>query len=101
AEDGIRDNLVTGVQTCALPIYVVHWNLARDGFDEPGPGHVMKLRYTSLQADTGAVEESDGYVAPDDLGGMPVVACALHSQVACEIGRASCRGRGGSAVVCG
>src|SRR3990170_7891313 len=23
AEDGIRDDLVTGVQTCALPIYVV------------------------------------------------------------------------------
>ena len=22
AEDGIRDDLVTGVQTCALPIYV-------------------------------------------------------------------------------
>src|SRR5207247_5823694 len=28
AEDGIRDPLVTGVQTCALPIYEVHrhWN---------------------------------------------------------------------------
>ena len=26
AEDGIRDYKVTGVQTCALPIYgVVHW----------------------------------------------------------------------------
>src|SRR5258708_8124328 len=24
AEDGIRDDLVTGVQTCALPIYFVH-----------------------------------------------------------------------------
>ena len=26
AEDGIRDDLVTGVQTCALPIY---WTFAR------------------------------------------------------------------------
>src|SRR5207244_5340313 len=25
AEDGIRDDLVTGVQTCALPIYAVVW----------------------------------------------------------------------------
>src|SRR5207248_9938998 len=25
AEDGIRDRTVTGVQTCALPIYSVHW----------------------------------------------------------------------------
>src|SRR5207244_6994378 len=25
AEDGIRDDLVTGVQTCALPIYAVEW----------------------------------------------------------------------------
>src|SRR5687767_15777103 len=25
AEDGIRDKLVTGVQTCALPIYIPLW----------------------------------------------------------------------------
>src|SRR5207244_8976132 len=24
-EDGIRDDLVTGVQTCALPIFMVSW----------------------------------------------------------------------------
>jgi Protein of unknown function (DUF3866) len=24
--------------------HVVHWNLARDGWDGPGPGHIMKLR---------------------------------------------------------
>jgi hypothetical protein len=62
---------------------VVHWNLSRDGWDEPGPGHVLKLRYTSLQVDTGVAEEVDGFTSPDDLAGMPVVACALHSQVAC------------------
>src|SRR5206468_5807206 len=32
AEDGIRDLIVTGVQTCALPIY------SRDGFDPLGIG---------------------------------------------------------------
>src|SRR5437867_11586500 len=29
AEDGIRDRTVTGVQTCALPIYVNQWHLSR------------------------------------------------------------------------
>src|SRR5207342_3188199 len=35
---------------------VVHWNLSRDAWSEPGPGHIMKLRYTSLQVDAGAGE---------------------------------------------
>ena len=59
---------------------VVHWNLARDSFDAPGAGHVMKLRYTSLQADTGVVEEVDSYT-PGSLAGLPVVVCSLHSQL--------------------
>lgn len=62
--------------------HVVHWNLSRRSLDQPGPGHIMKLRYTSLQADTGAVEE---VADADDLEGMPVVACGLHSQVACVV----------------
>jgi hypothetical protein len=60
--------------------HVVHWNLARRSWSQPGPGHIMKLRYTSLQADTGAAEE-DRPDLPEDLAGMPVVACSLHSQV--------------------
>src|SRR3954453_23640688 len=36
--------------------HVVHWNLSRRELELPGGGHVMKLRYTSLQADTGAAE---------------------------------------------
>ena len=62
--------------------HVVHWNLNRRELDQPGPGHIMKVRYTSLQADTGA-DESIG--DDDDLEGMPVVACGLHSQVACVV----------------
>lgn len=61
--------------------HVVHWNLERDTWSEPGPGHIMKLRYTSLQADTGAAEEHLADL-PTDLAGMPVVACTVHSQVA-------------------
>src|SRR5215510_5551648 len=38
AEDGIRDGHVTGVQTCALPIWIRHrFRRHRDGLD-PGPG---------------------------------------------------------------
>ena len=37
--------------------HVVHWNLSREHLDQPGPGHIMKVRYTSLQCDTGAAEE--------------------------------------------
>src|SRR5687768_17795652 len=34
--------------------HVIHWNLERQHWSEPGPGHVMKVRYTSLQADPGS-----------------------------------------------
>ena len=61
--------------------HVVHWNLARAEWSEPGPGHIMKLRYTSLQVDTGAAEETRPDL-PEALDGLPVVACSLHSQVA-------------------
>lgn len=60
--------------------HVVHWNLSRDSWSEPGPGHIMKVRYTSLQVDTGAAEEQHPDL-PRELAGMPVVACGLHSQV--------------------
>ncbi len=63
--------------------HVVHWNLARREWHHEGRGHVMKLRYTSLQSDTGAAEEDPDYQPPADLGGRPVVACLLHSQMAC------------------
>ena len=60
--------------------HVVHWNLARDAWSQPGAGHIMKLRYTSLQANTGAAEELHADL-PADLDGLPVVAATLHSQV--------------------
>jgi hypothetical protein len=56
---------------------VVHWNLSREAWSGPGGGHVLKLRYTSLQVDTGVAEE-----AATDLAGKPVVACDVHSQLA-------------------
>src|SRR5207253_4459482 len=62
---------------------VVHWNLARDEWSKPGPGHIMKLRYTSVQADTGAAEEHSSYREPASLDRTPVVICGLHSQLGC------------------
>jgi hypothetical protein len=61
--------------------HVVHWNLSRREWSSPGPGHIVKLRYTSLQVDAGAAEEAHPDL-PGDLGGMPVVVCTVHSQVA-------------------
>lgn len=61
---------------------VVHWNLARASWSAPGRGHVLKLRYTSLQADMGVAEERDADL-PASLDDLPVVVCDLHSQLAC------------------
>lgn len=59
--------------------HVVHWNLSRREWSAPGGGHIMKARYTSIQHEMAVAEEQGG--AADDLGGIPVVACSLHSQV--------------------
>jgi hypothetical protein len=62
--------------------HVVHWNLSRRELHRPGPGHIMKVRYTSLQLDAGSAEEhlpSD--TGLPDLGGTPVLIGSLHSQL--------------------
>jgi len=87
---GLGDRVVVNTTAVELGLgtggwHVVHWNLSRHSWSHSGAGTVMKLRYTSLQADVGASEEVPGYQAPDGLGGVPVVACALHSQVGCVV----------------
>ena len=59
---------------------IVHWNLSRRELDQPGDGHIIKLRYTSLQADVGVHAEQGDIDTP--LEGLPVVAGFLHSQLA-------------------
>lgn len=68
-----------------------HFVVARAGegvsLEDAVPGHIMKLRYTPLQRDVTVVEEpASGHhevmAQARDLGGMPVVCCGLHSQVA-------------------
>jgi hypothetical protein len=65
--------------------HVVHWNLERPAWTERGPGHIIKGRYTSLQADVGSTEEQPEHLHAlaevESIEGMPVVAAALHSQL--------------------
>jgi hypothetical protein len=60
---------------------VLYANLTR-GLDlsAESDAHVMKLPYTPAQTARRHAEE--GNALPDTLGGLPVVCCSLHSQVA-------------------
>lgn len=60
--------------------HVVATNLTVGPHATAGGGHIMKLRYTPLQIDTGATEEHLDNL-PDRIDGSVVVACTLHSQV--------------------
>jgi hypothetical protein len=82
----LGDEVVVNVQALELGLGsggfdLVHVNLTR-GLDLPAePGaHVMKLPYTPLQHAVRHAEEE--IELPDDLIGMPVMCCSLHSQVA-------------------
>ena len=60
---------------------VLHANLTRGlGLAAVEGAHVMKLPYTPAQAAWAHAEESGGLA--ETLGGMPVVCCSLHSQLA-------------------
>ncbi len=52
--------------------------------DPDGPGHLVKARYTPLQATVLGADEQDSphhdvLRAADDIGGVPVVVADLHS----------------------
>ncbi|HSE81568.1 MAG TPA: DUF3866 family protein [Gaiellaceae bacterium] len=84
----LGDDVLVNVQAVELGLGtggydVLHANLTR-GLGLPGEegAHVMKLPYTSLQHAVGHAEESWVEEPEADLGGLPVVCCSLHSQVA-------------------
>jgi hypothetical protein len=63
------------------------WNLDGDLPSGPGPGHILKMRYTPWQTEVDAAESQesphhDALARALELDGIPVVACGLHSQVA-------------------
>src|SRR5207245_3973150 len=79
AEDGIRDATVTGVQTCALPIWKAR----------PAPGASAEgRRRRACSRERGSSLRSSARAR--SLRGARTVAPVSPS----EIGRASCRGRG-------
>src|SRR5207244_6528723 len=93
AEDGIRDDLGTGVQTCALPISLnqtFRFQTEPLGNNTASPSGKLSLLYYSganVAAETGLSIASNGQITfapgqtfPGGGGG--------------EIGRASCRERG-------
>ncbi len=80
--------------------HVVHWNLANRTLTTSSPsggpatgsspsggpatgvgvGHIMKLRYSSLQTNVLTAEEQQPKDRP--VAGVPVIVCSLHSQMA-------------------
>jgi len=82
----LGDEVIVNVQALELGLGssgfdILHTNLTRGLELEPEPGaHVVTLPYTPLQAAVRHAEEEGPLAA--DLGGLPVVCCTLHSQLA-------------------
>src|SRR2546429_2341582 len=84
AEDGIRDVAVTGVQTCALPIYM--YSVASDQFSPPYTGFA---NYTDAPPTVQGVPQMQ--LSNPFTSAFPVV--PSYGKAYGEIGRASCRER--------
>src|SRR5699024_12162053 len=90
AEDGIRDRNVTGVQTCALPIWIFD-EFARESL-KTTDSICLKVSFGLMTVATLACvfAEFDGIVA----GYFVVGGILLLAELVSEIGRASCRESG-------
>src|SRR5260221_10474486 len=82
AEDGIRDHCVTGVQTCALPIYLRIMEIGQLAFFKRNLPSQTTLIYTGHNMARVAGLESQVF----SFGLVP-------SLIRSQIGRASCRER--------
>ena len=68
AEDGIRDRLVTGVQTCALPICV--WKVLSEKYDKDKSGAISKEEYTRGEEKFAQLDRnSEGELTAQDFEG--------------------------------
>src|SRR2546421_7821942 len=83
AEDGIRDLIVTGVQTCALPI-----------FHQRARVLAAMTRMHAITPEERAEAERTPLEAPGDASTERQATVSAAAQGAKEIGRASCRERG-------
>src|SRR5256885_7359597 len=95
AEDGIRDYKVTGVQTCALPIYLGIEALPALGGLAAGLGRRLGLRLLPQRGEGRHPVVVGGQRAKAGVVGIghPLVQPRLVAVVELEIGRASCRER--------
>src|SRR5690606_40482164 len=99
AEDGIRDFHVTGVQTCALPIF--HVNGWFGDYDKLTMTRTLFERELGLDIDQALPECLFIGDSPNDepmFRFFPVSVGVANIQ-ALQIGRASCRERVGGSVV--
>src|SRR5206468_7430533 len=65
AEDGIRDLIVTGVQTCALPIYTLNLDVnatLRNALEREGLGVPINLEYDDLMVNQAEYRSSSATV---------------------------------------
>src|SRR5699024_11232018 len=86
AEDGIRDRNVTGVQTCALPIFESARRLTSRRISAATPGRTHEWR-SPAHLEQGNRRDPQGHQGDAD-----------HQRWRAEIGRASCRERVWNAV---
>src|SRR5438552_9584558 len=84
AEDGIRDDLVTGVQTCALPIYVT------DGRTLARQNHTIAAQQPLLLQVLPCEGPAVSHVSADSTRSR---IRSATSRLGRKIGRASCRER--------
>src|SRR5699024_11606865 len=93
AEDGIRDRNVTGVQTCALPIW---------SGSPPVMGHAAVTSVTAATSVTAVQTASAiGEYQPAPRKASRAATMPALSAVSVQIGRASCRARAQGAAVAG
>src|SRR5207244_6938925 len=93
--DGIRDDLVTGVQTCALPIWAGHL------VGRPSKGRLIPKTAADLleqavlarEMAAGRVEALRVPINCLDVVAQQVVALVAQDDWEVQIGRASCRER--------
>src|SRR5207244_10188683 len=94
--DGIRDDLVTGVQTCALPIYNFSWGHTREQIS----GMLLVVRETAAASRKSPCVVSASHSGMRFASGHPCMQSGFGhwmqrlAWARTEIGRASCRERG-------
>src|SRR5206468_6756064 len=103
-EDGIRDLIVTGVQTCALPIFLIYYEMFDDTQTASANFAVEKARTSAMFRRTSKELEdtiSSGRVAVLGFPGATPVEGGLPIVVRSEERRVGIGERGGAkGVVC-